>query len=69
MFHQLYCSPDELVNEPVEYELELHSLRLDQDVGFGTVTALVGYSEKKRNLTTDYTAFYGVFGPPGEEPR
>ncbi|MFC4309832.1 TonB-dependent receptor domain-containing protein [Steroidobacter flavus] len=60
-----------LVNEPVEYELELHSLRLDQDVGFGTVTALVGYSDKKRNLTTDYTAFYGVLPPidddtPGE---
>lgn len=51
---------DTLLSEPVEYELQLHSLRLDQDVGFATLTALVGYSEKERSLTTDYTVFYGA---------
>lgn len=58
---------DTLVNEPVEYELQLHSLRLDQDLGFATLTALAGYSEKKRNLTNDYTAFYGA-GLPNPTP-
>lgn len=56
-----------LVPEPVEYQLELHSLRLDQDVGFATLTALVGYSEKERNLTNDYTTFYGA-GLPNPTP-
>jgi outer membrane receptor protein involved in Fe transport len=60
-----------LVSEPVEYELQLHSLRLDQDLGFATLTALVGYSEKERSLTNDFTPFYSVFAPidddtPGE---
>ncbi len=58
---------DTLVNRPVEYELQLHSLRLDQDVGFGTVTTLAGYSEKKRNLTNDFTVFYGA-GLPNPTP-
>jgi outer membrane receptor protein involved in Fe transport len=56
-----------LINEPVEYELQLHSLRLDQDVGFATLTALVGYSEKKRSLTNDYTPFYSVLPPIDED--
>lgn len=60
-----------LVAEPVEYELQLHSLRLDQDLGFATLTALVGYSEKERRLVTDNTEFYSEFAPvdddtPGE---
>lgn len=49
-----------LVPEPVEFELQLHSLRLDQDLGFATLTALGGYSEKKRSITNDYTVFYGA---------
>ena len=56
-----------LIHEPVEYELQLHSLRLDQDVGFATLTALVGYSEKERSLTNDYTEFYGA-GLPNPTP-
>ncbi|GFE89218.1 TonB-dependent receptor domain-containing protein [Steroidobacter agaridevorans] len=56
-----------LVNEPVEYELQLHSLRLDQDLGFATLTALVGYSEKERSLTNDFTPFYSVFAPIDED--
>jgi iron complex outermembrane receptor protein len=56
-----------LVPEPVQYELQLHSLRLDQDLGFATLTALAGYSEKERNLTNDYTAFYGA-GLPNPTP-
>ncbi len=56
-----------VVPEPVEYELQLHSLRLDQDVGFATLTALVGYSEKERSLTNDYTEFYGA-GLPNPTP-
>jgi iron complex outermembrane receptor protein len=55
------------INEPVEYELQLHSLRLDQDLGFATLTALAGYSEKKRNLTNDFTVFYGA-GLPSPTP-
>jgi outer membrane receptor protein involved in Fe transport len=56
-----------LIGEPVEYELQLHSLRLDQDLGFATLTALAGYSEKKRNLTNDFTVFYGA-GLPNPTP-
>jgi outer membrane receptor protein involved in Fe transport len=56
-----------LVPEPVEYKLQLHSLRLDQDLGFATLTALVGYSEKERSLTNDFTEFYGVFAPIDED--
>ena len=56
-----------LIPEPVEYELQLHSLRLDQDVGIGTLTAIAGYSEKKRNLTNDFTVFYGE-GLPNPTP-
>lgn len=58
---------DTLVPEPVEYKLQLHSLRLDQDLGFATLTALVGYSEKERSLTNDFTEFYGVFAPIDED--
>jgi outer membrane receptor protein involved in Fe transport len=58
---------DTLVPEPVEYKLQLHSLRLDQDLGFATLTALVGYTEKERSLTNDYTEFYSVFGPVDED--
>ena len=62
-----------LVPEPVEYGLQLHSLRLDQDLGFATLTALVGYSEKERRLVTDNTEFYSEFAPidddtPGRRP-
>lgn len=56
-----------LVPEPVEFELQLHSLRLDQDLGFATLTAIGGYSEKKRSLTNDYTVFYGA-GLPNPTP-
>lgn len=56
-----------LINEPVEYELKLHNLRLDQDLGFATLTALAGYSEKKRDLTNDFTVFYGD-GLPNPTP-
>ena len=52
-----------LVPEPVGYELQLHSVRLDQDLGFATLTALVGYTEKERDLTNDYTEFYGALLP------
>jgi iron complex outermembrane receptor protein len=51
-----------LIPEPVGYETQVHSLRLDQDVGFGTVTALAGYNFKSRDLTSDYTVFYGGTG-------
>lgn len=56
-----------VVPEPVGYELQLHSLRLDQDLGFATLTALGGYSEKKRSLTNDFTVFYGG-GLPNPTP-
>lgn len=56
-----------VVPEPVEFELQLHSLRLDQDLGFATLTALGGYTEKKRSLTNDYTEFYGA-GLPNPTP-
>ncbi|MET0535696.1 MAG: TonB-dependent receptor [Steroidobacter sp.] len=55
------------VPEPVEFQLQLHSLRIDQDVGLATLTALAGYSEKKRSLTNDYTRFYGD-GLPNPTP-
>lgn len=56
-----------LLPEPVEFELQLHSLRLDQDLGFATLTALGGYTEKKRSLTNDFTVFYGA-GLPNPTP-
>jgi len=51
---------ESLVAEPVQYKFQLHSLRLDQDLGFATLTALGAYNEKRRNLVTDYTVFYGA---------
>ena len=51
-----------LIPEPVGYETQLHSLRLDQDVGIGTLTALAGYNFKSRDLTSDYTVFYADTG-------
>ncbi len=56
-----------LLPEPVEFELQLHSLRLDQDLDFATLTAIAGYSEKKRSLTNDFTEFYGA-GLPNPTP-
>lgn len=55
-----------LVPEPVEYSTQLHSLRLDQDLAGGTLTAIAGYNDKTRDLTSDYTAFYNppLFGGP-----
>lgn len=37
----------------------LHSLRLDQDVGFATLTALLSYNHKSHVLDNDDTPFYG----------
>ncbi|MGH8186360.1 MAG: TonB-dependent receptor, partial [Steroidobacteraceae bacterium] len=43
--------------EPNETDVQIHSLRLDQDVSFGTLTALGAYHEKTQDFVFDFTPF------------
>jgi outer membrane receptor protein involved in Fe transport len=40
---------------------QLHSLRLDQDLDFAKLTALLSYNHKEHTLYNDYTPFYGGY--------
>ena len=48
---------------PALFDLEftLHSLRLDQELGFATLTGIAAYNEKKHIWHFDYTPYYGGF--------
>jgi outer membrane receptor protein involved in Fe transport len=58
---------DTIVPETSNFSSLIHSLRLDQDLGFGTLTAMASYHEKKQNTVEDLT---GLLGPllPGATP-
>jgi iron complex outermembrane receptor protein len=58
----------ELANSTVvpnrsKFATRIHSLRLDQDLGFGTLTATATHHEKALAAVTDITAAYGAFVP------
>ena len=48
------------VNEFQDTDFFLNSLRLDQDLGFATLTALGSYTEKNANLAFDDSVFLGI---------
>ncbi|MHB8283457.1 MAG: TonB-dependent receptor [Caulobacteraceae bacterium] len=58
---------DSLVPEKFDTSTQLESLRLDRDLGFATLTAIVSNNRKTQDQTTDYTAFYGA-GLPNPVP-
>ena len=47
--------------EPNDTDVTLHSLRLDQDFGFATLTALAAYQEKSQDFLFDYTPWRGAY--------
>ncbi|MBB6244918.1 TonB-dependent receptor [Rhodanobacter sp. MP1X3] len=51
-----------LLPEKFNTTFSLHSLRLDQDVGFATLTTILSYNHKSHVLDNDDTPFYGGFG-------
>jgi len=51
------------VAEPFDFKTTINNLRLDQDVGFGTLTATATYHQKYQYQVADYTAIFGpIFG-------
>lgn len=48
------------VDEVQDTEIQLYSLRLDQDLGFANLTAIGSYTEKKANLNFDDSVFLGI---------
>jgi iron complex outermembrane recepter protein len=52
-----------LFAEPYYTSTQMHSLRLDQELGFGTLTAQAAFTRKDEYLGADYTPFYaGALG-------
>lgn len=47
--------------EPMETEIEVHSLRLDQDLGWGSFTALASHQVKTQSVRSDFTAYRGWY--------
>ncbi len=45
-----------LIAEPVDFRTTIHNLRVDQDLGFATLTATATYHEKTSAMVIDYTA-------------
>jgi len=45
------------------YSVQIHSLRLDQEIGDYTLTALGAWNEKTGDLRADYTPYYGYINP------
>jgi iron complex outermembrane receptor protein len=52
-----------LIPEPFEYGTRLHNLRLDQDVGFGTLTATATVFEKEFTSQQDFSGLAPDFAP------
>jgi outer membrane receptor protein involved in Fe transport len=49
---------------PMKFTTELHSLRLDQELGgFATLTAIAAYNHKTGDINDDFTASYGGLNP------
>ncbi|MCQ8242086.1 TonB-dependent receptor [Rhizosaccharibacter radicis] len=52
-----------LIAEPYYTATQLHSLRLDQELSFGTLTGQAAFTRKNQYLGADYSAFYaGALG-------
>jgi iron complex outermembrane recepter protein len=52
-----------LTAEPLDFKTTINNLRLDQDVGFATLTATATYHQKAQFSSSDETAVYGaLFG-------
>lgn len=47
--------------EANETDVTLHSLRLDHDFGFATLTAIGAYQEKSQDFAFDYTPYRGLY--------
>jgi len=50
---------DTAIEVPFRFGTQLHNLRLDQDLGFATLTASAAYVRKTDSQYDDYTPFYG----------
>jgi iron complex outermembrane receptor protein len=52
-----------LIAEPLDFKTTINNLRLDQDVGFATLTATATYHQKAQFSIADLTALFGpLFG-------
>jgi iron complex outermembrane receptor protein len=52
-----------LIAEPLDFKTTINNLRLDQDVGFATLTATATYHQKAQFSNSDLTASFGpLFG-------
>ncbi len=58
---------DTYVPEPQDTSLQLHSLRWDQDVGFGDLTVLTGFARKRSSTTFDSTLTGYLQGTPTDD--
>ncbi|MFL6603468.1 MAG: TonB-dependent receptor [Steroidobacteraceae bacterium] len=54
--------------EPNNYETEIHNLRLDQNLGFATLTASAAYHAKRQYSVQDVTQALGASVVPGVNP-
>jgi iron complex outermembrane recepter protein len=54
---------DTLIPEPYDFKTLIHNLRLDQDLGFATLTATATFHEKDQDGVTDDTANFGRLLP------
>lgn len=60
---------DTLLPEPFRYRTTIHNLRLDQDLGFATLTATATYHSKIFSSQQDYSGLVPAFAPVAfEEP-
>jgi iron complex outermembrane recepter protein len=48
-----------LIAEPLDFKTTINNLRLDQDVGFATLTATAAYHQKAQFFDSDLTAAFG----------
>jgi outer membrane receptor protein involved in Fe transport len=54
---------DTVIPETANFLTRVHSLRLDQDLGFGTLTAMASYHEKTASTVQDITPFLSPLLP------
>ncbi|MFV3073734.1 TonB-dependent receptor [Niveispirillum fermenti] len=49
------------LSEPNDTEVQVHSLRLDRDLGFATLTALGAYQKKEQGFLFDFTPYRAAY--------
>ncbi|WP_243429628.1 TonB-dependent receptor [Acetobacter sacchari] len=54
--------------EPVRTQTQMHELRLDQDLGFASLTAIGAFLRKGQSASWDYTRYYGALFPTIKAP-